>query len=123
MILSILRFFADRAAKKWPLRGSLKRWVGPYNLPFMMDRLSTLYQDLLSGSYDCVDRIVLNAYFRMGHDPGGFRVWWRALTGSDETLENARLMRLAGRFRRAFSRLCQGARHSRDRLFGRAAQA
>jgi len=66
----------------------------------MTDRLSILYQDLLSGSYDCVDRIVLNAYFRMGHDPGGFRVWWRALTGSDETLENTYLMRMAGRFSR-----------------------
>jgi len=44
----------------------------------MTDGLSTLYRDLLGGSYDCVDRIVLNAYFRMGHDPGGFRVWWRA---------------------------------------------
>jgi hypothetical protein len=66
----------------------------------MKDGLSTLYRDLLGGSYDCVDRIVLNAYFRMGHDPGGFRVWWRALTGSDETLENAYLMRLAGRFSR-----------------------
>jgi len=66
----------------------------------MTDRLSTLYQDLLSGSYDCVDRIVLNGYFRMGHDPGGFRVWWRALTGSDETLENTYLMRMAGRFSR-----------------------
>jgi hypothetical protein len=66
----------------------------------MTDGLSILYQDLLGGSYDCVDRIVLNAYFRMGHDPGGFRVWWRALTGSDETLENAYLMRLAGRFSR-----------------------
>jgi len=66
----------------------------------MTDGLSPLYQDLLGGSYDCVDRIVLNAYFRMGHDPGGFRVWWRALTGSDETLENAYLMRLAGRFSR-----------------------
>ena len=66
----------------------------------MMDGLSTLYQDLLSGSYDCVDRIVLNAYFRMGHGPGGFRPWWRELTGSDETLENAHLMRLAGRFSR-----------------------
>src|ERR1700757_3880775 len=68
--------------------------------PSMTDGLSTLYQDLLGGSYDCVDRIVLNAYFRMGHDPGGFRLWWRALTGSDETLENAYLMRLAGRFSR-----------------------
>jgi hypothetical protein len=57
----------------------------------MTDGLSTLYQDLRGGSYDCVDRIILNAYFRMGHDPGGFRVWWRALTGSDETLENAYL--------------------------------
>src|ERR1700749_3208195 len=66
----------------------------------MTDRLSILYQDLLSGSYDCVDRIVLNGYFRMGHDPGGFRVWWRALTGSDETLENTYLMRMAGRFSR-----------------------
>src|SRR6516162_8335730 len=66
----------------------------------MGDGLSTLYQDLLSGSYDCVDRIVLNAYFRMGHDPGGFRLWWRQLTGSDATLDNAHLMRLAGRFGR-----------------------
>ena len=66
----------------------------------MTDRLSILYQDLLSGSYDCVDRIVLNAYFRMGHNPGGFRLWWRALTGSDETLANTYLMRMAGRFSR-----------------------
>jgi len=27
----------------------------------MADGLSTLYRDLLGGSYDCVDRIVLNA--------------------------------------------------------------
>jgi hypothetical protein len=66
----------------------------------MSEGLSTRYQDLLSGSYDCVDRIVLNAYFRMGHDPGGFRLWWRQLTGSDATLDNAHLMRLAGRFSR-----------------------
>jgi hypothetical protein len=66
----------------------------------MADGLSALYEGLLSGSYDCVDRIVLNAYFRMGHDPGGFRIWWRALTGSDDTLENTHLMRMAGRFSR-----------------------
>ena len=66
----------------------------------MSDGLSKLYQELLSGSYDCVDRMVLNAYFGMGHSPGGFRVWWRALTGSDDTLDNAHLMRLAGRFSR-----------------------
>ncbi len=33
----------------------------------MPDGLSELYHELLSGSYDCVDRIVLNAYFGMGH--------------------------------------------------------
>jgi len=59
----------------------------------MADGLSELYQDLLTGSYDCVDRIVLNGYFRMGHSPGGFRVWWRALTGSEDTLDNTHLMR------------------------------
>ena len=66
----------------------------------MPDSLSDRYADLLSGSYDCVDRIVLNAYFRMGHDPGGFRLWWRALTGSNETLEKTHLTRMAGRFNR-----------------------
>ena len=73
---------------------------GGYNESAISGGLSTLYQDLLGGSYDCVDRIVLNAFFPVEHDPGGFRVWWRALTGSDETLENAYLMRLAGRFSR-----------------------
>jgi hypothetical protein len=66
----------------------------------MPDGLSDRYKELLTGTYDCVDRIVLNAYFGMGHSPGGFRVWWRALTGSDETLDNNHLMRLAGRFSR-----------------------
>ena len=65
-----------------------------------MDALSQTYASLLTGSYDCVDRIVLNGFFRMGHDAGGFRVWWRALTGSEETLDNAHLMRMAGRFSR-----------------------
>ena len=66
----------------------------------MPDSLSDRYAELLTGSYDCVDRIVLNAFFQMGHGPGGFRVWWQALTGSEETLDNTHLMRLAGRFSR-----------------------
>ena len=66
----------------------------------MADSLSDRYADLLTGSYDCVDRIVLNAYFRRGPDPGGLGLWWRALTGSDETLDNTHRMRLAGRFSR-----------------------
>ena len=43
----------------------------------MVDEFTERYADLLTGSYDCVDRIVLNAYFPLGHNPGGFRVWWR----------------------------------------------
>lgn len=67
----------------------------------MSDELSQQYQDLLDGTYDCVDRIVLNGYFIMGYSPGGFRVWWRLLhDGSDEELDNAHLMRMAGRFSR-----------------------
>ena len=67
----------------------------------MADDFSERYGDLLTGSYDCVDRIVLNAYFSLGHNPGGFRVWWRRWhDGSDEQLDNTHLMRFAGRFAR-----------------------
>ncbi len=65
------------------------------------DEFSARYGDLLTGAYDCVDRIVLNAYFPMGYNPGGFRTWWRRLHGgSDEQLDDTRLMRMAGRFAR-----------------------
>src|SRR5882724_418762 len=55
----------------------------------MPDQLSTLYSGLLEGSYDCVDRVVLNAYFGMGQTGGGLRIWWRALYGSDADLADA----------------------------------
>jgi len=59
------------------------------------------YGDLLTGCYDCVDRIVLNAYFPLGHNPGGFRTWWRRWhDGSDDQLDDTHLMRMAGRFAR-----------------------
>lgn len=65
------------------------------------DEFSLRYSDLLTGSYDCVDRIVLNAFFPLGHNPGGFRVWWRRWhDDSDAELDNTHLMRLAGRFAR-----------------------
>ena len=66
----------------------------------MVDGFSARYGDLLYGSYDCVDRIVLNAYHTLGYNPGGFRTWWRRLHGDDEQLDNAHLMRMAGRFAR-----------------------
>ncbi len=66
----------------------------------MADPLAEQYADLLEGTYDCVDRIILNAYFPKGMNGGGFRCWWRALHGCDEELDNTRLMRMAGRFSR-----------------------
>ena len=41
------------------------------------DHFGSCYADFLDGQYDCVDRIILNAYFGMGCRPGGFRTWWR----------------------------------------------
>jgi hypothetical protein len=66
----------------------------------MADPLAEQYADLLEGTYDCVDRIILNAYLPKGMNGGGFRCWWRALHGSDEGLDNTHLMRMAGRFSR-----------------------
>jgi hypothetical protein len=66
----------------------------------MADDFTDRYGDLLTGSYDCVDRVVLNAFFPIGHNPGGFRSWWRRLHGSDDQLDNTHLMRMAGRFAR-----------------------
>lgn len=66
-----------------------------------IDEFRSRYGELLTGSYDCVDRVVLNAYFSMGHNPGGFRTWWRGWhEDGDVSLDNAHLMRLAGRFAR-----------------------
>ena len=67
----------------------------------MADDFAERYGDLLTGCYDCVDRVVLNAYFSIGHNPGGFRCWWRRLHGgSDDQLDDTHLMRMAGRFAR-----------------------
>ena len=67
----------------------------------MADDFSERYGDLLTASYDCVDRVVLNAYFSIGHNPGGFRCWWRWLhEGSDDQLDDTHLMRMAGGFAR-----------------------
>ena len=37
------------------------------------DDLSDYSQELLEGRYDCPDRIVLNGYFSLGQQGGGFR--------------------------------------------------
>src|SRR6266496_445192 len=45
----------------------------------MADDFTERYRDLLTGWYDCADRIVLNAYYPMGNTAGGFgrrvRAW------------------------------------------------
>ncbi len=74
--------------------------LDPRVTPHDPDRLPDRYRDLLTGTYDCVDRIVVNAYNGLCHSPGGFRTWWRRLEGSDDRLDTAHLIRLAGRFAR-----------------------
>jgi DNA-binding transcriptional ArsR family regulator len=64
------------------------------------DEFCKQYMNFLDGTYDCMDRIVLNAYFCLGQSPAGFRFWWRILMGGDDTLDNTHLMRFAGRFSR-----------------------
>jgi hypothetical protein len=71
------------------------------------DDFSGYYQEFLEGSYDCIDRIVLNGYFYLAQSGGGFRCWWRRLTGGDEGLDNTHLMRFSGRFSRRVRAYCQ----------------
>lgn len=66
----------------------------------MSDQFTSQYEDLLAGHYDCVDRIVVNAWLPGCGNGGGFRNWWRSLHGSDEKLDDEHLMRMAGRFSR-----------------------
>jgi len=42
----------------------------------------------------------MNAFFPIGHNPGGFRCWWRLHGCSDDQLDDTHLMRMAGRFAR-----------------------
>ena len=65
-----------------------------------LDPFHERYQGLIAGRYDCVDRIVLNGYVPLLQSGGGFRTWWQAAFGSDDHLDNAHLMRWAGRFAR-----------------------
>lgn len=66
----------------------------------MADDFSTYCDEEIESSYDCVDRIVVNAYYIMGQSAAGFRTWWRQLYGSDEALDRTHIMRLAGDFTR-----------------------
>ena len=71
------------------------------------DFLSTHYASLLEGEYDCIDRIVLNAYCPMLLNPGGVRNWYRLMEGNDKDMSNASMMRYAGRFSRRVQLFCK----------------
>lgn len=66
----------------------------------MPDQFTNYYSDYLDATYDCVDRIVLNAYSTLACSPGGFRKWWRRLQGTDDDLNNTSIKRFAGRMGR-----------------------
>ena len=70
------------------------------------DELSSYYAELWEGTYDCVDRVVLNAYFPMGQTGGGLRTWWRQLHGSDANLNDDQLRDMAGTFSRRLRAYC-----------------
>jgi len=70
------------------------------------DDLSSYYAELLEGSYDCVDRIVLNAYVPMCQTGWGLRTWWRRLHGSDANLNDDQLRDMAGTLSRRLRAYC-----------------
>lgn len=72
--------------------------VVPAQVQIPTDAFRERYTELIEASYDCVDRIVINAYHPLLQQAGGFRYWWRQWKGSDEGLETAQLMRMAGRY-------------------------
>lgn len=71
------------------------------------DNITEHYQEVIEGTYDCIDRLVLNGYCPQLQTPGGFRNWYRDLKGSDKDLDNASLMRMAGRFGRRVKAFCE----------------
>jgi hypothetical protein len=63
------------------------------------DDFSNYVAELLHGSYDCVDRIALRAYFRLGQTSGGFLTWWNRLFAGRAPTQDY-LRRMAGDFAR-----------------------
>jgi hypothetical protein len=74
---------------------------------FYRDQLVQSYGTVLDSTYDCVDRIVLRAYFPLAQTPGGFRFWWRKLMDGDTHLDTTHLMRFAARFSRRIHAYCE----------------
>ena len=71
------------------------------------DKFSEHYADLLSGQYDCIDRIVLNGYYPKLLSGGGVRDWWRQLHGNDSGLNTTALMNMAGAMSKRVQSYCK----------------
>ena len=67
---SVTRFFSDYAEKK---RFAYRRTADLCSIGCMLtsDEFSTYVANLLSGTYDCVDRISVRGYFPLGQTSGG----------------------------------------------------
>src|ERR1700758_1966947 len=70
------------------------------------DDFSQYHAELLNGIYDCIDRIVLNAFFPLGQTGGGMRSWWRSLHRDDSQLDDKHLREMAGTFSRRLHAFC-----------------
>ena len=53
------------------------------------DEFSQYYAELLQGTYDCVDRIVLNAFYPLGQTGGGVRSELSRNLGDENRLKAA----------------------------------
>ncbi len=71
------------------------------------DKLTAHYEPLLQGTYDCVDRLVLNAYCPLLLNPGGLRYWYRQIYGEDDSLSTAKLISYAGKFSKRVQSFCK----------------
>ena len=52
-----------------------------------LDDFSTEIAELLGGSYDCADRVVVRGYFPLGQTSGGLLTWWDRLRPGMEITE------------------------------------
>jgi hypothetical protein len=61
------------------------------------DDFSSYIGELLRGSYDCVDRIVLRAYYPMGQTSGGFLLWGERVLRIEIIVNNVQELRCGKR--------------------------
>jgi hypothetical protein len=70
------------------------------------DEFGSYYGSWIEASYDCVERLTINAYFPLGQTGGGFRCWWRQWQGGEQRLNDAGLKGAAGDLARRLKAWC-----------------